>query len=685
MVVLMMVLGFAGCKSWINPSIPPEGDADLLVAQAEAEMRRVVRPIQAPTAGIRQITLTVNNAPGMDRPLEMEAMQRVVDLFERRNPGIRIQFSPWRFTPESFFERLANRTLTDVVEVDVAQIPTILDVNGAADLTENVAAHPEVQLLNPASLSLSVRDGRFFGIPGELHTLALFYNRRLLAASQPSARPGSQDRQTTTPAASNRRRSRGSSEEDPDAVELRADGQPLRTLFEEAALGRGMESLEAHRQPRLLAQAETRRTRRTRGQQEVQETFQVQTAPTNQGQANRRRGFFRNWFRATRDEPETTPPPQQPPRTAPRKTPVPPPMDPLPRDTVADDPGASDVLPSDPTDPVQVRMVDEPTPMIATSNLPQNWDQFVQLAIRLTNHREGIYGFAPVLFSRDGGREFTQWGVQAGLRIMSGTRAEDITLDVNSATAAAVVQFLKDLRWRHDVMPPPEQCFRDNLMRLFANGRLAMMILPTDQATINQLLRLGMPMEDLGIAPLPAGPRNRKHLAMGTYYIINSQIDAERRAAAFRWLLFLSDPETLMIRQQFLHQEGELTGAPGVSRYTTSRQVPVRESLRRAMRVPVFLDYDALMTDSAQLALEPPHFTDRFFEALAEDVRPMIERNESDPSRDIARVGAAFVRRHLREPDGPSGAAAYLQTLQGLLNRPGFLTPRTIPGLQNPE
>jgi ABC-type glycerol-3-phosphate transport system substrate-binding protein len=239
------------------------------------------------------------------------------------------------------------------------------------------------------------------------------------------------------------------------------------------------------------------------------------------------------------------------------------------------------------------------------------------------------------------------------------------------------------MKWRYDVSPPPDMCYRDNLMRLFANGRLAMMMLPTNKETIASLLKMGMAMEDLGIAPLPAGPRNRKHIVIGKYYIINSQIDADRRNAAFKWLMFLSDAETLLIRQQFFHNEGELTGAPGVARYTAARQAAVRESMRRAMRVPIFLDYDDVMADSAQLALEPPHFTDRFFEALAEDVRPMIENRTSDPSKEIARVGTDFIRRYVKEPASTQGVSAYLNQIQGLLNRPGLLGPRapqTLPG-----
>jgi ABC-type glycerol-3-phosphate transport system substrate-binding protein len=688
---LGILLGLTGCKGVLNPSVPPEGDADIPVAQAEAELRQGRRRVVPAQQTVRQITLTVNNAPGPDQPLEMEVMQRLVDLFERRNPGIRIQFSPWKFTPESFFDRLSNRTLTDIIEINAAQLPAILEVNGAADLTENFALHPEVRLLNPAALVLSVRDGRFYGIPGEMHTMALFYNRRLFHAAIISKLAGNNQPTTATPtpAPSNRRRGRGAAEEDDAIIETNVHGERLQSLLDEASEVAKREGLVGSKV--RLAQAEERPVRRSRAREEVRELYQVEAA--QQQPAERRRGFFRNWFKATREEEPAQTPSRAQPQTTPRPTATPDPAGELGTDPSLTEPSdvipgsaTTDILPSDPNERQEIRVVDPPTPMLTVDGLPRTWNEFIDTAVKLTDHKQGIYGYAPVLFSREGGREFAQWGMQAGLRVMTGARGIDIALDVNSATGVTVVQFLKDLRWRYDVSPPAEMCFRDNLMRLFANGRLAMMMLPADKDSITTLLKMGLPMEDLGIAPLPAGPRNRKHLVQGRYYIINSQIDADRRNAAFKWLLFLSDAETMLIRQQFFHTEGELTGAPTVARFTAVRQAAVRESMRRAMRVPIFLDYENVLGDSAQLALEPPHFTDRFFESLAEDVRPMVENKDSDPGRDVSRLGSTFRTRRLEQPSTNQSMQNYLNLIGTLLNRSGSGADRTGPqGSPSPD
>src|SRR5690606_13485102 len=129
----------------------------------------------------------------------------------------------------------------------------------------------------------------------------------------------------------------------------------------------------------------------------------------------------------------------------------------------------------------------------------------IRLAVRLTNHKDKIYGFAPVLYAREGGREYAQWCTLAGLNVQK-LEGDTITLDVDQS--GEVAQFLKDLHHRFDVMPSPNECTYDKLMTKFAEGELAMMILPADGDTLDKLMRQGMSLNDIGIAPLPQGTVN---------------------------------------------------------------------------------------------------------------------------------------------------------------------------------
>src|SRR5205823_193941 len=160
----------------------------------------------------------------------------------------------------------------------------------------------------------------------------------------------------------------------------------------------------------------------------------------------------------------------------------------------------------------------------------------------------------------------------------------------NTSGAGEVAQFLKDLRWRYDVTPPLDRCYSDNLMKLFAEGKIAMISLPARRETFERLVKLGMSVDDIGVGPLPAGPQNRKHLTFGKCLIINSQLDTRHRMAAFRWLLFQLSPERMRAREQFYFRQQELTGAPHVPIYVPSRQREFDASLKTSRRLPTFVD-----------------------------------------------------------------------------------------------
>lgn len=793
------VLALAGCKERLAPHVTPEPDPELLVAEAIAADNAARTASRGHTAPARKVTITVNNAPGPEQTAEHEILRQMVELFQKRHPNIQIQFSPWRYTPESFFERASSRALTDIVEIEYSQIPPVLDLNYAADITDLAASAPELADINPELMKHLKRDGRLYGIPGEMHTMALFYNRKLV---EPVVNPSGKqkekktekktgpEKKSDTKARSGENQSRASRqaesseepktglEEDPEGVgetDTRNETGPSDESDEEEKerprrpsrdsgdldrrRGRGAEAeprdyltdgprfesrpeslmarytvaaellrpetAAALHAPRVLAQyqqpgyyndpryaqpspqyqqpyqqpvyppqQQSRRARRgqqgPQGYYPQQQPYYQQPAPQPRQQP-RRRGFF-GWFGGQQAEPprEEMPPPAPghyypydpyaPGAGYPgagglyNMEPTPPPRR---RTTTPSDEESTrgrerrqsaldeDVLSTDPVTVEAPKPQDKLTTVVEATGLPADWDSFIRLAVKLTDHgTTPTYGYAPVLFAREGGREFAQWAIQAGLQIQVAD-GETATLDVNTTSAAMVAQFLKDLHWRYDVTPPPSQCYADNLMKLFAEGRIAMMMLPADRETIVRLIQLGFPVEDLGIAPLPGGPVNRNHLAFGRCYIINSQLDSERRAAALKWLLFQLEPEVIKMRRMAGYREQDWTGIPEVPLFKLSRHQELVESLHPYFTLPVFPDYYKTVMASG-VSLEPPYFTTRLYEALAEGIRPIVENKDSDPMQAIAYVGTDFEKKYLKNAPTPSGLRRYLEMIPGL-------------------
>lgn len=643
----------AGCKDVVNPHVQPEGDATRLVASMAAATNQA---IMSRTAN-QQIVLTLNNAPEANQPLEQDFINEIVELFEKRNPDIRIQYSPWQYTPESFFERLNNRTLTDIIEVDAEQMVPIIEANAAADLTENVKVTADMRNMNPDVFTITSKDGRTYGVPIELHTLALFYNRRLLDESKivvsqaPNDKPKGQGDQRLA---------------DEDFLNLR---HPLPTAptTELAQYGR---QGSYYQQPGYYQQ----QPQQTRGRRQ-QPQAQPQQPPAQSAQHEE---YYRNYYESqrqyyqqhghyfnpanyqedarlrrmeARQKPEED---EESTRTRPTES--------ADSSTTATEPTDDILSPDDEAALAQTTSTasDSVTTVIRTQGLPQEIEQFVRLAVRLTDHQKGVAGFAPVLYAREGGREFSQWCIQAGLKMQTVTAADhdgatefsshlnrmfDVTLDVDNA--GEVAQFIKDLHHNYDVTPDPVDCYYDNLLTRFAQGKVGMIILPAETDTVAELMKRDMPLDDIGIMALPRGLANRQHLTYGKCLVVNSQLDRNRRNAAFKWLMFMASPEVQRMRMKFFHDEKEVTAGPSVPLYSPTVQRDFYEAIKPYRSLPLWADYEDIV--ASHLTLEPSFYPDRFYESLAEGIRPIVERKESDPFTAVKMIASDFDRKYIQE------------------------------------
>ncbi len=686
-VLFLSALTLSGCKEHINPHIAPEADPEVFVTGLSA----ATLPVQHQKSrqpgesgvGSKKTVLTLNNAPAPNELFELEIVQRLVELFEQRHPDIQIEFSTWRFTPESFYERARSHTLTDVVEVTVDQMQPIIDLSLAADMTIYLTGTPELQSLNPSILELTSREGRLFGVPIELQTMAIFYNRSLVEPvlnpkeakkdeREPSGRPPAKKGTQGKP-------SKGGSDEEgripagENGAELK-DGVPQPLIL--AQVRRYGSSYYDYSSPQRATSDEADENEYTRrGEQQIENEYQVAPRPRfrwpfrvtpvpRSDPALRSRQPI--WRRGSEQEPVRLAPPQATDEeelesARPRVRQNPEPLDSGAPESARPQPMPLKLEEKPTTTPKEETITEtvikeDLTTAIRLEKWPRTWEEFVRLAVQLTDHEKGLYGYAPVLFASEGGREFVQWCVLAGLEANRLPDHEALQ-ELRGPSGNDAIGFLRDMRWRYDMIPPPEKCYSDNILRMFAEGKVAMIMLPATKESVRRLMRAGMPPDHIGIAPLPQGPANRQHLVFGRCLIVNSQTDESKRRAAAEWIRFLLDPEVLRMREQYLFREQDLTGIPRVPLYRKGKQDQVYQMLKSYRLLPVFADYEDTVTSG--LMPEPARLKYELYEELAREVRPALEKQEIDVGGILASLGLDVEKRMQNQGSGERPTLEY--------------------------
>jgi len=169
------------------------------------------------------------------------------------------------------------------------------------------------------------------------------------------------------------------------------------------------------------------------------------------------------------------------------------------------------------------------------------WDDFLNAAVKTTDKAKGVAGFAPMGKGGEGGWGFSDFIYQAGgeVEVIKNGKAYAAFDSPEAVTAA---QFLKDLKWKYDVLPAKWDNGWGDVFNVFGAGQAAM-VLDGDWGRAIAINNLKMDPKDIGIVPMPKGkgPKGRQAGVLGgTYWIINGGTAKTKAVqdAAWKWIDF---------------------------------------------------------------------------------------------------------------------------------------------------
>ncbi len=169
---------------------------------------------------------------------------------------------------------------------------------------------------------------------------------------------------------------------------------------------------------------------------------------------------------------------------------------------------------------------------------PTTWDEFREVARKLTDPATGTYGFNIL------GMEWADWFFeyfpwQAGGDLTVKNDDGTATLTFTSEPVVQALQFYKDLKWTDKaVQKNVVQSFDDN-QKDFAAGKVGMEI-----GGVNWFTGRGMNIQDIGLMPFPKGPAGKNPGQVGgSYWTINAKTSPEKQDAAWTYITFMMSKE----------------------------------------------------------------------------------------------------------------------------------------------
>ncbi len=281
---------------------------------------------------------------------------------------------------------------------------------------------------------------------------------------------------------------------------------------------------------------------------------------------------------------------------------------------------------------------------------PATWDELRTMAKKLTNRDAGVVGFSMI---NDGGPatgwHFTVMGYTFGAKpedLIKVAADGKVTAGFGEGPLVDALQLLKDLRWTDDVLPRDTLDWGGNGTEL-GTGKAAMVMMAGDQYRWVKTTFRETDMNNIGFAPLPAGPGGIATLTGGDMYMVNAAATADEKEAAVYYELWrLLDPSEIVKGLEAQKaEENPAVGGPALPLYTGDYQA-ARSTFEQSYYTLPYDNYssflDAVSSGAAKLQVEPSPAGQQYYAAVGAVVSSVLTDESVDPATALKDAAATL-------------------------------------------
>jgi len=168
-----------------------------------------------------------------------------------------------------------------------------------------------------------------------------------------------------------------------------------------------------------------------------------------------------------------------------------------------------------------------------TPKQPKDWNEVAEFAVKI-KEATGKPGFIFPSSNNVGGWIFSSLAWSFGVDFMEKTKDGKWQATFNTPEAAEALQYIKDLKWKYDVLPANNIIDLTEYYKVYATGGAGMLI--TEGGTIKRVSQYGMDPQHFGMMAMPKGPKRHVTLLGGSAWFLKNEATDDQIDAGIRWL-----------------------------------------------------------------------------------------------------------------------------------------------------
>lgn len=296
-----------------------------------------------------------------------------------------------------------------------------------------------------------------------------------------------------------------------------------------------------------------------------------------------------------------------------------------------------------------------------TPKQPKDWNEVAEFAQKI-KQATGKAGFVFPTANNNGGWIFTCLAWSFGTEFMKQDGDGKWKATFNSPEAAAALQWIKDLKWKYDVLPSNALIDGTELYKVFGTGEAAMLIAAGDFP--RKVVSYDMKPERAGIMAIPSGPKKHVTLLGGSVYALSNNSTEDQIDAGVRWIKqsytpIISDTfkENKKKEIESYRDKGQLVTIQSMSPWNSNAETVKYESeLRTSMananinHVRLYNEFVANLGD-CELRPEEPICAQELYGILDGCIQEVLTNKDADCAALLEKANSDFQSNYLDNLD----------------------------------
>lgn len=290
-----------------------------------------------------------------------------------------------------------------------------------------------------------------------------------------------------------------------------------------------------------------------------------------------------------------------------------------------------------------------------TPKAPKTFDELIETA-RIITEKTGAAGFVLPTTENLGGWMFNLIAWNYGVKFINEENGV-YNANFNTPECVEALQYIKDLKWKYNVMPQNTLINVSELVKLLATNRAAMS-LSNDTIVSNAYNLYNMDINDIGYAQIPAGPKNHVTLVGGAYNAIKASATPEEVDAVFKWLSFENNilnlteetKESIVEGYELQKSKNALIGIKKLSPWNSNSEYVAFEDQIRNEYYNVNPNHIKLYNDQSDIGYqsEEPVCTQDLYSLLDSCIQEVLTNENADCEQLLEKANSDFQNNFLK-------------------------------------